>query len=127
MIRAKFRINLPQVAKNLDHVVVLVQQKVALQLLEGIVNMNPVLTGRSRGNWYVTIGAPSSEYDEQGFPTSAEATVQRGRGVVETITTLGTVYITNNTPYITELEKGTSTQAPQGMVQVTLDRVGAQF
>lgn len=126
MIRAKFSFNPRAVAKDLDNVVILVQQSVGMQLLRGIVNMHPVLTGRARGNWQVTFGAAASgELDP--WPSSAQEVIDRGQAVVDSITTLGAVYLTNNVPYISELEKGSSTQAPQGMVQVTLDRVGAQF
>lgn len=127
MIRARFKVNTARISKNIDHIVILVQQKLSLQILEGIVNMNPVLTGRSRGNWYVTIGAPSAASDEAGFASSAQEVVSRGQAAVSALVALGPVYITNNTPYIIELEKGSSKQAPQGMVQVTLDRLGAQF
>lgn len=129
MIKARFSFNPRKVAQNLDHIVILVQQKVSMQLLEGVVNMNPVLTGRSRGNWQTTLGSPST--GELGGATgpwpSAQEAINAGAAVVSNITELGAIYLTNNVPYITELEKGTSTQAPQGMVQVTLDRVGAQF
>lgn len=127
MIRARFKINTARVSKDIDRFVTLIQQKIALQILEGVVNMNPVLSGRSRGNWYATIGAPSGQYDEAGYASSAQEVVDRGTAVISALAVLGAVYITNNTPYINELEKGSSKQAPQGMVQVTLDRLGAQF
>lgn len=129
MIRAKFNFNPRKVAQDIDEVVILVQKKVAMQLLEGIVNMNPVRSGRSRGNWQVTIGQSASGElggDKGPWPSAQEA-INNGSAVVSSVTTLGAIYLTNNVPYITELEKGTSTQAPQGMVQVTLDRIGAQF
>lgn len=126
MIKARFKFNPRATEKAIDEVVVVVQQRIALQLLEGVVNMTPVLTGRARGNWQVTIGAPTTTQlnveDKDGGPTKTA-----GEAVIQSITTLGAVYLTNNLPYITELEKGTSTKAPQGMVRVTLDRVGAQF
>jgi hypothetical protein len=129
VIRAKFNFNPRVVGKNIDQVVIIVQQKVAMQLLEGIVNMNPVKSGRSRGNWQVTIGqAATGELGgEEGPWPAAQEAINAGAAVVSSITTLGAIYLTNNVPYITELEKGTSKQAPQGMVQVTLDRIGAQF
>jgi len=129
MIRARFKFNPRKVADDLDRVVILVQKKVAMQLLEGVVNMNPVLTGRSRGNWQVTIGAAATGEigGETGPWSSAQEVINNGAAVVDTMNVLGAIYLTNNVPYITELEKGSSTQAPQGMVQVTLDRVGAQF
>ena len=127
MIRANFKFSLPKLEKQIDEVVIQVQKVVALQILTGVVNMTPVRTGRARGNWQVTIGQPSDAYSETKTDKEGGSTISAGRGVIESITTLGAVYLTNNVPYIIPLETGSSTQAPQGMVQVTLDRVAAQF
>ncbi len=108
--------------------VVLVQKKLAFQILEGIVNMTPVDTGRARGNWQVTIGAPSAAVDENRFDKAGGGTISAGAAVISSLTDLGAIYITNNLPYILPLERGHSQrQAPSGMVQVTLDRVSAQL
>jgi hypothetical protein len=126
LIRAKFKFNPRVVKANIDQLVIRVQQKIAFQLLEGIINMNPVLTGRARGNWQVSIGSPSETIMMTNWPSAGEA-IQRGAATISSLTTLGAIYLVNNLPYIVPLEQGTSKQAPQGMVQVTLDRVSSQF
>ena len=127
MIRAKFKLNIPKMTRNMDHVVVMIQQKVALQLLTGIVNMTPVLTGRARGNWQVTIGQPTTTDLPETYDKVGQETIQKGSSTIQSLTTLGAIYLTNNLPYIQALEDGSSTQAPSGMVTVTLDRVSSQF
>lgn len=127
MIRAKFKFNPRVVGKQIDQVIILVQKKVAFQLLEGIVNMTPVDTGRARGNWMVTIGSPSTEVKTETYDKVGAGTIAAGRSTIESLTTLGAIYLTNNLPYILPLENGSSKQAPGGMVQVTLDRVASQF
>ena len=50
------------------------------------------------------------------------------KGSVGRITGKGDViYITNNVDYINELDKGTSQQAPNGMVSLTINEVQAQL
>lgn len=128
MIRARFRVNTRRVAKGIEEKVLLVQKKIAFQLLEGIVNMTPVDTGRARANWQVTIGTPTLAHSWESYDKPGDGTISSGSAVISSLRTLGTIYLTNNLPYILSLEKGHSQrQAPQGMVQVTLDRVSAQF
>ena len=50
------------------------------------------------------------------------------KGSVGRITGKGDViYITNNVDYINELDKGSSQQAPNGMVSLTINEVQAQL
>lgn len=127
MIRAKFKLNLPKMEKRIDHVILAIQKKVAMQLLEGIVNMTPVKTGRARGNWQVALGAPGTTVLQEAFDPAGQATIEAGSATIQSLTTLGAIYLTNNLPYILPLEQGSSKQAPSGMVQVNLDRVASQF
>jgi hypothetical protein len=128
VIRATFSVNLNDVRRKIGDKVLVVQKKVALQCLEGIVNMTPVDTGRARGNWQVTIGSPKQGHDWERKDKGGSATIDQGRSTVNELSSPGTVYITNNLPYILALENGrSSTQAPQGMVRLTLDRIGLQF
>jgi len=63
-----------------------VPRKVALEILRRVVMRTPVLSGRARGSWQTTVGAPME----------------------------------NHVPYIQRLEDGYSTQAPAGMVKITV-------
>lgn len=126
--------------------VALATRKLTLQGLTKVVFRTPVLTGRARGNWQVTLDAPAS--GEIGIiDSNGAATVERGLGVIATIGAFARAFITNNVPYILVLEHGGyplevrrgtrvrgsrparyavrsqagfSKQAPQGMVELTV-------
>ena len=114
----------------------LVVQKVAIDCLVSVVDGSPVgnpelwkfpnsapegyVGGRFRANWQVSIGAPASgeidAIDDGGGPTKAA-----GTAVAMTFRHEDrVVYVTNNLPYAIPLEYGHSTQAPAGMVRITV-------
>ena len=92
-----------------------------LELFSGVIKGTPVDTGRARGNYQVSVGAPAAGELDREDPSGAQAIadVQQktppGAGQV--------TLLTNNLPYIEALERGSSTQAPEGMVRKNVDRV----
>lgn len=129
----------------------IVQKKVALQVLSGVVRRTPVDEGRARGGWQLTIGDTSpreggESRDEGSIITSA---LEQLAGLSD----YGVVFITNNVPYILVLDQGGfvpqnpgpskdprpgrlgrilvqdgySVQAPNGMVDATLASLSEQF
>lgn len=93
---------------------------VALELFGSIIKDTPVDTGRARGNWQTSIGAPASgEVDRLGERESlSELGSEAGKfggGQV--------IYLSNNLPYIQRLELGWSDQAPAGMVRKNIARI----
>lgn len=90
-----------------------------LDLFSGVIKDTPVDTGRARGNWQTTVGSPAAGELERDGAGPALAEVQQktppGAGQV--------TLLTNNLPYIEALERGSSTQAPEGMVRKNVDRV----
>lgn len=85
-----------------------------------IVERSPFDTGRFRANWQFSVGGPdltiTDETDKTGEPTKARIKAQ-----VQLIKAGPTVYLTNSLPYAYRLEfEGWSSQAPNGMVRVTL-------
>jgi hypothetical protein len=125
MIRMRFNIDLAQVRSRLQGHVLTVQKKLAFNLLEGVVIMTPVDTGRAKGNWFVTILAPRLDYDWAKSDPTGQETINAGTAELQRLQNYGAIYLTNNLPYIVPLEKGHSRQAPAGMVRVSLDRVAA--
>lgn len=108
---------------------ILVIQKVELDLLVRVVRMTPVDSGRARGNWMVEHGSPpkGEHYPETGDEKKSQAerksqrfAIDAGTAKIEETEPGGYLYIVNNVPYIIELEDGRSTQAPAGMLRVTL-------
>jgi hypothetical protein len=88
---------------------------VTIGVFSSVIKMTPVDTGRAKGNWQCTIGSPANGENEQSDPEGAmRATVPNEAGAK--------VYLTNNLPYIQKLEYGHSTQAPSGMVRISIDR-----
>ncbi len=102
------------------------QRVITLQVLEGVVQRTPVDTGRARGNWQVSLEAPVLDLLEAMDKTGG-STIQAAVAQLGAIKPFSITYIQNNLPYISELERGTSTQAPNGMVAVTVVSVEAQF
>jgi len=83
------------------------------EVFKNIILMTPVDTGRARGNWQCTIGAPFVGQDDSGDVSKMHGIVPRRAGSV--------VYLTNNVPYIGRLEYDAhSRQAPNGMVRVSV-------
>jgi len=70
--------------------------------------------GTARANWIPSIGQPQTSAIESTDDPSSKVTA-----IKEQIA--GNVfYLTNNVPYIERLEYGWSTQAPKGMMRVSL-------
>lgn len=91
-----------------------------LELFRGVIMATPVDIGRARGAWTTSVGAPSSSpdrIDKSGGASIAEAEAKTPAGAGQ-ITNLS-----NDMPYIIDLEDGSSTQAPEGMVRRNMDRV----
>jgi hypothetical protein len=108
-------------------------RKIVLDVVANLVSPpplggTPVDTGWARANWIPAIGVPRTvpagtrEAAEAGsVPLGAQ---QSGVARVATSYTMsqGRVHITNNVPYIVELNEGSSKQAPSGFVQAAIAR-----
>jgi hypothetical protein len=99
----------------------LVLRKVALDVGQSVVQMSPVKTGRFRANWYPGIGyaqtITTAETDTTGGKSIARIT-----GLQQSMFAGQVVFISNSLPYSVRLENGSSKQAPNGMVRVTVER-----
>lgn len=75
--------------------------------------------GRFRGNWMFSIGSPDTSTVDQVGPGGSRSMARIVNGALE-FNAGETAYITNSLPYAIPLEYGHSTQAPSGMVRITL-------
>lgn len=87
------------------------------KLSRSVVFMTPVDEGRAQGNWFASIDSfNSSMISDKTSPQLSQ---------IENITddvAGSTFYLINNLPYIGRLEfDGHSTQAPNGMVRVSIE------
>ncbi len=89
--------------------------------VNGLVAGQGYVGGRFRGNWQFSIDTPATgeldRIDPSGNQAIADLLAQ-----VQALTIGQTAYIVNNLKYAISLEYGHSTQAPHGMVRVTLEK-----
>lgn len=104
----------------------LITRKVALEALVRVVQKSPVDTGRFRGNWNVAVGTADASAAKSPDP-SGGSTLSAGSAQITGSTGLQPIFVTNSLPYASELERGTSTQAPRGVVAVTAAEIRTAF
>lgn len=87
-----------------------------------VVLRTPVLTGRARGNWQPKMGKPAvGTLPEPANPgEGANAALQRAQAVAAAYKGGAELSLTNNLPYIADLNRGSSTQAPANFVQAAV-------
>ena len=102
-----------------------VQVAVLLEALRRLVQRTPVDTGRARGNWQVWPHTTDRlRVRENRFDPSGALSIRLGTRLITTVVRAYTVtWIANGLPYIVELEKGHSRQAPAGMVGLTYEEL----
>lgn len=100
----------------------LVLRKVTLGLAQQLIQMSPVDTGRFRNNWYLSVGYSPVSTTNVGLDPGGGGAVNRIAGGLGAIKAGDQIWITNNLPYATVLEYGSSKQAPSGMVRVSAAR-----
>lgn len=106
----------------------------AVELFSEIVANTPVDTGRARSSWNISLGTPDLKTNPEGiYPEYQDqgAAYQQAQGQAESLVgglrespaRIEPIYITNALEYISDLENGTSDQAPVGMVKIALQTV----
>ncbi|AXP04260.1 hypothetical protein DZG01_15185 [Pseudomonas fluorescens] len=89
--------------------------------VNGLVAGQDYVGGRFRGNWNFSIGYPDNSFRIQPDPTGEASMARLVNGAIE-FKAGQTAFIVNNLPYAIPLEFGHSTQAPGGMVRITVAR-----
>ena len=108
---AGFNADLKKFANAMGLETEVVVRKIAFEVLKGVVQKTPVDTGRAKANWNLGFGQINNRITEN--TTFRLITPPKGSGK-------RIIYITNHLPYINFLEQGSSKQAPQGMVDLTM-------
>lgn len=101
--------------------------QLAVAVVSEVAPDTPVLTGRASSNWLSAVGAPIMYYKENpnmngGPQESIDMAVDVLRGYKG-----GVIHITNNVPYIADLNAGTSRKAPALFVQAAILRATYSF
>jgi hypothetical protein len=134
--RDTFAIDVKKFGAKTDREVRLIIRRVVLDVFGKIVKQTPVgnpdnwkrkrappgyAGGRLRGNWQTTVGKPAEGEIERRQPEKKGAVQAESEWAAVRWNGEGSIFLTNNLPYAEKIESGThSTQAPAGMVRVTL-------
>lgn len=119
---AQFNKELDDFAKKVPERATIIQKKVVLEALRRLVFRTPVKYGRARGNWQVTIAEPS-EGQVEIMDSEGSATISKGLSALTGLPDFQVVWISNNVDYIEFLEHGSSKQAPEGMLAITVEEL----
>ena len=93
-----------------------------INLLNGLVMLTPVDTGRAKGNWFVGIDRSNRSIDS--FRKARQA-ITDGVATINDVVNgkYRTIVLSNNLPYIEKLNDGHSDQAPTKFVEAEINRV----
>jgi hypothetical protein len=141
----EFKMDLEKFSKKIDVTVQSVVKKTALDIYKGVTKRTPVDTGALRNSWMIGINHKpegvkkgTRKKGSGGKATRAEFNESEEMKNLNGIKLGSTVYITNNQPYAEVVEYGKygsgpkttggySSQAPKGMVRVTMQEVEAKM
>jgi hypothetical protein len=91
----------------------------SLDLFAHVVRRSPVRTGRFRGNWQAEINKPAKGI-KRTLDKSGASAIRSAKNATGKVRLGESVFLVNNLPYSIKLERGSSDQAPRGMVRVTV-------
>lgn len=120
------------IIKGLDEVSEKVIRKITLDIVANLIGSTPVDTGWARANWVPSIGLPVQKNLRNVQVTPQRAAGARGsqQSAIGRITgyrlPMGSVFISNNVPYIMRLNDGSSKQEPAGFVQRAIRKAATQ-
>ena len=121
-MNATWTVPIDKCISNLEQQRAMVVKKIAFDLFRKVILKTPVLTGRARANWLVSVAEPRNETVDETDKTGI-----RAFGNVQTViagwNADSDIYLSNNLPYIYGLERGRSKKAPLGMVKISVSEV----
>ena len=126
----QFMVSLKKYSGKLPTVVGAVQRKLAFDIMDPLVRQSPVRTGWFQNSWFPAVGVASSEVASE-FSEDKSAAVAKAKARLtvlspQTVTGQVPVHITNNLPYGPALADGSSTQAPSGWVQASVNQAAVK-
>lgn len=91
--------------------------------MKELIDATPVKEGRARANWQASLVKPVARYLPDAKDATGQATLAKAMSTIKLATWDKMLWLVNPAPYIGRLDKGTSTQAPSGIVAVALARI----
>jgi len=116
---ARFIKNIQRRALQVETGASIVKRRAALAINQTVILVTPVKSGHARANWQIGLGvAETKEIDEEDI--SGQATIARNNAEINRSLPREAIFISNNVPYIQELNRGSSSQAPAQFVQIAV-------
>lgn len=97
-------------------------QATAVETIGLMIYRTPVDTGAAKYHWFVS-PLPYEKFDKTRVDPSGQQPQQRAKRAVKLFKIGMMVWLVNSAPYMTYLEKGSSRQAPNGIVDITMATV----
>lgn len=118
------------ISEGIDVAIENVVKAVTLGITDELIETTPVDVGWARANWVPSIGAPApgspiarSTQEREAAAPGAQASQAAGiASVAGYKLNRGAVFISNNVPYLKELNEGSSQQAPANFIEASIDR-----
>ena len=88
----------------------------AREFLTEVIPSTPVESGKARSNWLVGL-VQRNRSTREALDKSGDAALQQGLAQINNAEPGETIHISNNLPYIGQLNSGSSKQAPAGFVE----------
>jgi hypothetical protein len=115
------------VHEKLPRTVKVWQYKIYGETFTKLVRRTPVRTGNTKANWQVTKTVFSSRVFTKKVDPEGDDTIAKGLAVIRTIKPYGDCYFNNAVPHIQLLEDGSSSQAPNGWIALTLAEIADKY
>ena len=114
-----FNSDIQRFSKRVEVALDVAVRKIVFDAFGMVTKKTPVDTGRARANWTVSVNSIARTVRLDATSPNA-ISIKKGDGV-------NPIYITNSLDYIHDLENGTSKQAPNGMVAITINEIRGSF
>lgn len=101
-------------------------QATAYEAVSRMIDRTPVDTGAAKAHWFAQ-GTPSGSFDKEVTDKSGGRTKARAKRDLKSVRIGDRVWLVNTAPYFFYLEHGSSSQAPAGVVTITLAEMGLIF
>lgn len=107
-------------ASRVQQRVPVLTREVAQHIVEDVALQTPFLSGQAAANWKTSVGSPDNSWDPGPNANAGQHSVDEAKAALVALGMGQTVYITNNVPYIVDLNSGSSVKAPAGFVETAI-------
>jgi hypothetical protein len=116
------------VPEMIDDIIRNLLEQTYINLAGGGKPTTPIRTGRARRGWKVDTSVSDwKPPDMEDSPWSAEQVLAAARDALARLPRNEVYHLYNNVPYLLRLERGHSTQAPQGFIAITLSMLAREM